>query len=89
MFAEEYEEHLRATTRKKGTSAAPFDAQRNAAASWSKPGAQQNLDVVFRGICAEEEPPNEEQRAFFESSRPTIETGSSGTAVAMDKQVCR
>ena len=65
MFAEDYEEHVRAITHKKGVRAAPFDAQRSAAASWVKPDAAQNIDSVFQAICAEKEPPNAEQRAFL------------------------
>ena len=40
IFAKEYQEHLRAIAQKAGTSRAPFDAQRNAAASWNQPGAR-------------------------------------------------
>ena len=48
MFSDTYAEHVRA---------APFDAERCAAASWTKAGARQNLDVVFQEICGEPKPP--------------------------------
>ena len=68
MYAEEYEEHLKAKTKQRcmsGVSKAPFDEERNAAASWNKPGASASLDAAFKDICAEKEPPNQEQRAFL------------------------
>ena len=68
MYAEEYEAHLKAITNQRrmaGASRAPFEEERNAAASWNKPGASASLDMAFKDMCAEEEPPNQEQRAFL------------------------
>ena len=68
MYAEEYEAHLKAKTdqrRTAGASRAPFEEERNAAAWWNKPGASANLDAAFKDMCAEEEPPNQEQRTFL------------------------
>ena len=64
MFADEYQEHVKAIAQKAPISTAPFDAQRNAAASWSKQQACQTIDVVLTNICAEQHPPNEAQRIF-------------------------
>ena len=68
MFSEEYEAHLKARTdqrHKAGASRAPFEEERNAAASWNKSDASASLDAAFEEMCAEEEPPNQEQRAFL------------------------
>ena len=68
MFSEEYEAHLKARSdqrQKAGASRAPFEEERNAAASWNKPDARASLDAAFKDICVEEEPPNQEQHAFL------------------------
>ena len=68
MFSGEYEAHLNGKSdqrQKAGASRAPFEEERNAAASWNKPDASASLDAAFKEMCAEEEPPNQEQHAFL------------------------
>ena len=68
MFAETFEDHLKAKRQRRSDAvvpSAPFDQQRNAAASWSKPNAHANLDAVFAEINSQAESPNQEQRAFL------------------------
>ena len=68
MFAETFEDHLKAKRQRRSDGvvpSAPFEQQRNAAASWSKPNAHANLDAVFSEMNSQAESPNQEQRAFL------------------------
>jgi uncharacterized protein YkwD len=68
MYETMFEEHLKAKRASKSkflSSAAPFDLERNKAASWNKPDASNNLTDVFERICAEKERPNAEQKIFL------------------------
>ena len=78
MFEDTYAEHLAALTqskKSKSTFEAPFNEERNAAASWTRAEAARHLDSVMDAIREEDEKPNAEQQKFSTHfiARPKVE----------------
>jgi hypothetical protein len=69
MFEDKVEEILagkRTSTAEAESSHAPFDEQRNAAATWDASDAERTLDSTLASILAAEERPNAEQAAILQ-----------------------
>ena len=67
-YADSYEEHLAAKrqgTKNTTAASAPFNVERNAAASWHRANAEKTLDSVYETILTDAEPPNSEQESFL------------------------
>ena len=66
-YAENFEDHLAARRERthKGHSSAPFNLERNAAASWHRQDGDKHLDKVLETILTLEDPPNTEQTTFL------------------------
>jgi len=68
VFEDTYAEHIAALSQSKkkiNASEAPFNEQRNAAASWNRAEGERHLDLVMDAIQEEDERPNAEQLEFL------------------------
>ena len=78
MYEASFQEHLvakRSAKQNKSLSSAPFQEERNAAASWHRSDAKENLDSILRSIQEDTQRPNSQQLAFLKhfASRLKVE----------------